>query len=150
MDFILEVSLKSPKFCYNLKKSLEVSIHNKEEHGRVQIMEWNKVQFKQKCETLLKLILDNLSKVQRTFMENQDTLLNQLGKVSADLLRIKKDPESTKEIVEEKLKNMLTKVNLELFENGKNFYLPTNYDYLIKEIIPKNAKALQSAAKAPI
>jgi len=54
-------------------------------------------------------------------MDNQDTLLNQLGKVSADLLVIKRQPESTKEIVEEKLKAMLTNVNLELFENGKNF-----------------------------
>lgn len=64
-------------------------------------------------------MMNNLNEQQRKFMENQDFMLNKLGKVSSDLLTAKCEKKTADEI-ELILKNMLRLVNDEIVNSDES------------------------------
>lgn len=65
------------------------------------------------------LMMSNQNENQRKFMENQDSMLNRLGKVSSDLLNAKSEKKSPEEL-ELILKNMLRLVNDEIVNSDES------------------------------
>lgn len=64
-------------------------------------------------------MMNNLNESQRKFMENQDFMLNKLGKVSSDLLNAKSEKKTSEEL-ELILKNMLRLVNDEIVNSDES------------------------------
>jgi len=117
MDFILRVASLSPKFCYSLKKSLEVQLfHAANECPKLK--DYCKKTFILKCKIMFDLMMSNQNQEQKKFMSNQDFILNRLGKVSSDLLSAK-NLLKTQDELETILKNMLKSVNEEIINSDE-------------------------------